>query len=105
MSAQQTLLDGDRSQLPPLEQPAAKTVRLVLADSHPIVLEGMEHLFNAEPDFRILAACRDGDQAVRAVQRHHPDVLVLELRIPKKNGLVVLRELNKQEIVTRSVLL
>jgi DNA-binding NarL/FixJ family response regulator len=88
----------------PEPQPSPKTVGLVLADQYPIVLEGMEHLFGLESDFRILECCTDGEQAVRAVRRHQPDVLILELRLPGKNGLTVLRELSDERMSTRPVL-
>jgi DNA-binding NarL/FixJ family response regulator len=57
-------------------------VRLVLADTYPILLAGMEHLFSAEPGFRVLTCCTEADEVIRAVARHRPDVLVLDLEIP-----------------------
>jgi DNA-binding NarL/FixJ family response regulator len=78
---------------------------LVLADAYPLLLEGLEQAFKSEPGFRVLACCADGDQAVAAVLRHHPNVLVLDLRITGKDAMTVLRELALQNISTRVVLL
>jgi DNA-binding NarL/FixJ family response regulator len=80
-------------------------VRLVLADDHPIVLDGLERLFQAQPDFAVVARCQDGPDALRAVREHRPDVLVLDVRMPGQDGLAVLREIRREEIPTRVVLL
>jgi DNA-binding NarL/FixJ family response regulator len=80
-------------------------VTLVLADDHPVVLAGLEQLLSLEPGFTILATCGDGLAALAAVRRHRPDVLVLDLQMPRMDGLTVLRELRQTEIVTRTVVL
>lgn len=81
------------------------SIRLVLADSHPLMLKGMEQLFSTEPDFAVLAYCSNGEQAVRAVRRHRPDILTLDLKMPVKDGLEVLRELRSEQFPVRAVLL
>jgi DNA-binding NarL/FixJ family response regulator len=80
-------------------------IRLVLADDHPLVLEALENLFRVHEGFEVLAACTNGTETVQAVRRHRPDVLVLDLQMPDKNGLEVLRELAADHLPTRSVLL
>ncbi len=80
-------------------------IRLVLADDHRIILEGLEQLFSREPDFEVLASCVDGVQALEAVKTNHPDILVLDVEMPKMTGLQVLREINKEKFTTRVVLL
>jgi DNA-binding NarL/FixJ family response regulator len=80
-------------------------IRLVLGDDHPIVLDGLENLFRLEPDFRVVARCVNGDECLVAVRRHDPDVLVLDLRMPRKDGLTVLRELHKEKHPVKVVLL
>ena len=81
------------------------TIRLVLADDHPIVLDGLEQLFRLEPDFEVVARSRDGDETLRALRRHQPDVLVLDIRMPRGDGLKVLRTMREEEIPARVVLL
>jgi DNA-binding NarL/FixJ family response regulator len=68
-------------------------IRIVLADDHPIVLQGLEHLFERYPDFKVVASCSSGTDALAAVQRGGVDVLVLDLRMPGTTGLDVLRTL------------
>lgn len=80
-------------------------IRLVLADDHRIILDGLEQLFRRETGFEILATAIDGEEAIAAVRRYNPDVLVLDIQMPKKNGLAVLREIHEEKIPTRVVLL
>jgi len=80
-------------------------IRIVLADDHPIVLHGLQQLFERQPDFDVLACCGDGTSALQAVAEHHPDVLVLDLRMPGEGGLGVLRTLTSQHADCRTVLL
>lgn len=80
-------------------------IRLLLADDHPIVLDGLEQLFRLEPDFEVVARSRDGEETLRALQVHRPDVLVLDIRMPRGDGLDVLRGLEAGGLLTRVVLL
>jgi DNA-binding NarL/FixJ family response regulator len=81
------------------------SIRLVLADDHPIVLDGLETLFRLEPDFEVAARCVNGEETVVAVRRHRPDVLVLDIHMPRKDGLAVLRDLQHDKLPTKVVLL
>jgi len=80
-------------------------IRIVLADDHTMVLQGLELLLRQEPDFQVLACCRNGDETLRAVRQYRPDILILDLAMPGKDGLAVLRELHHEELPTRVVLL
>ena len=80
-------------------------IRLVLADDHPIVLNGLESLFHLEADFQVLARCVNGEETLAAVRRHRPDVLILDIHMPRKDGLEVLRDLEKDQLPTKVVLL
>jgi DNA-binding NarL/FixJ family response regulator len=81
------------------------SIRVVLADDHAIVLSGLQRLFDSDPDFTVVECCREGDQALNAVRTHAPDVLVLDLRMPGRTGLEVLRELGPAKATCRTVLL
>jgi DNA-binding NarL/FixJ family response regulator len=81
------------------------TIRIVLADDHPIVLHGLRQLFERQDDFEVVAACHDGASAIDAVSQHDPDVLVLDLRLPNQSGLDVLRALAGKHGRCRHVLL
>lgn len=81
------------------------TINLVLADPHPLMLWGLEQLFAVEPGFAVLAYCTNGEQATSAVHLHKPDILLMDLRLPDKNGLTVLRELRAKTAHTARVVL
>ena len=80
-------------------------IRLVVADDHPLILDALESLFGLEQDFQVLARCRDGAETLQAVRHSQPDVLILDIRMPGKDGLAVLRELRQEQCPTRVVLL
>ncbi len=80
-------------------------IRLLLADDHPIVLDGLEQLFRLEQDFEVVARCRDGEETLRAIRVHRPDVGVLDIRMPRGDGLDVLRAIEAGGLLTRVVLL
>ncbi|NJL27947.1 MAG: response regulator transcription factor [Thermoanaerobaculia bacterium] len=82
-----------------------RVIRVAIADDHPIVLDGLEQLFRLEPDFALVARCRDGRETLRMVAAQTPDVLVLDVRMPQGDGLEVLRTLEREGAATRVVLL
>ncbi len=81
------------------------SIRLVVADDHPVVLDGLTQIFSLEPDFQIVACAKNGDEALEAVRRHQPDIAVLDIRMPGKDGLAVVRELTREKLPTRVVIL
>ena len=81
------------------------TVHLALADDHPIVLDGLESLFRLEPDFQVVARCINGEETLVAVRRHRPDILILDLRMPRGDGLEILRTLRREKLPTKVVVL
>src|SRR5437762_654039 len=81
------------------------TIRLVIADDHPVVLAGLASYLASENDFEITARAVNGEDALRAVRHFRPDVLVLDLRMPVKDGLAVMRELKEEKSPTHVVVL
>ena len=80
-------------------------IRLVVVDDHPIVLGGLVQIFSTEPDLAIVATATNGDDALDAVRRLRPDILLLDLRMPGKDGLAVLRDMKAEACQTRVVVL
>lgn len=78
---------------------------LVLADDHPIILEGLEQLFRRDKDFHVVATCNSGDDAIDAVREHRPDVIVLDVKMPRGDGLSVLKRIHDEHLPTRVILL
>lgn len=81
------------------------TIQLVLADDHPVVLEGIARLLEHEPDLQVVARCGDGESVLEAVRAHRPDVLVLDLHMPRLDGMGVLRQAATEGLNLRVVLL
>lgn len=79
---------------------ADMTIRLVLADDHPVVLDGLQQLFSSEPDITVVAHCRTGHEVLDAVRKHRPDVLVLDFRMPGLGALDLLRAIAPANLST-----
>jgi DNA-binding NarL/FixJ family response regulator len=81
------------------------SARLVVADDHPIVLDGLVRLLEAEPGWCVIARCGDGEAAIEAVRAHRPDLLVLDLRMPRLHGLDVLGRIAEERLHVPTVVL
>ena len=68
-------------------------VTVVVADDHPVIVEGLTKILNSQNDIRVVASAADGEEATKLYYRFLPDVLILDLRLPKKDGLQVLNDL------------
>ena len=80
-------------------------ISVLIADDHPIVLAGLESLLQRESDISVIGHCSDGVEALRAVTKHEPDVLLLDLKMPGANGVAVLEEMRKHNLPTRVIVL
>jgi DNA-binding NarL/FixJ family response regulator len=74
--------------------PAFDTVRIVIADDHPIFRDGLRGLLESEPGFVVVGEAADGVEAVKAAQTLDPDVLLLDLAMPRMGGLETLSALS-----------
>jgi two-component system nitrate/nitrite response regulator NarL len=80
------------------------SVSLVLSDEQPIVLDGLAQLFRSEKSFKILARCTTGEETLRAVRKHRPDILVVDIHIGSGDGAGILRKITESKLPTRSVI-
>ena len=80
-------------------------IRLVIAEDHQIVREGLRLFLQAQSDMEVVAEAADGRQALQALRTHHPDVLLLDLMMPEVDGLAVLREAPQISPETRILVL
>jgi two-component system NarL family response regulator len=71
----------------------AKKIRVLIADDHPVVRLGLAAILNSQNDIEIVAEATDGEEACELYDQFSPDVLMLDLRIPKKDGLQIVTEL------------
>src|SRR5207302_8932698 len=69
-------------------------VRIVIADDHPIFRDGLRRLLEAESDLKAIGEACDGSEAVKLARQLRPDILLLDLAMPKMPGLEALREMS-----------
>ena len=79
--------------------------KIVVADDHPIVLDGLNFLLSKHEDFIVAASCLDGALALEEIRRVDPDLAVLDVKMPGLSGIQVLETIEAEGIRTRVVLL
>jgi DNA-binding NarL/FixJ family response regulator len=72
---------------------APQQIRVIIADDHPVVRHGLRSIFKSQKDLRVIAEATDGEETCQLCNQLLPDVLLLDLRMPKKDGLQVIAEL------------
>lgn len=80
-------------------------IELLLVDDHPVVLAGLQACLAVHPRFKIVGEARDGDQAVRQVAALKPDIVLLDLSLPGKSGLLVAARVRQEKVRTRVIVL
>ena len=82
-----------------------KNVRIVLAEDHTILREGLRALLSADAKFEIVGEAADGRQAVRAVEKLGPDLVMMDLSMPRMTGMDAIREIKKRYPETKIIAL
>jgi DNA-binding NarL/FixJ family response regulator len=80
-------------------------IRIMLADDHALVLEGLRGLLDREPDMEVVAAVTDGAALLAALERERPDVVVLDLEMPMRDGFSCLEAIRAAELPIKVVIL
>jgi two-component system, NarL family, nitrate/nitrite response regulator NarL len=83
------------------DTPGADEVRVVVADDHPLFLGALKRTIESCAALTLLAGASDGQEALDMVRRHQPDVVVLDMRMPKLDGREVMRRLREEKSVAR----
>jgi DNA-binding NarL/FixJ family response regulator len=87
------------------EERSLQLVTLVVADSRPLLLRGLEYICSREPGFEVVAACARGDATLEVLRMRKPDVLILDASLPPSGALWVLRQMRREKMPTRAVLI
>jgi DNA-binding NarL/FixJ family response regulator len=77
--------------------PATKTIRILVADDHLVYRIGIRNLLASEPGFEVIGEASDGLQAIDMHRALRPDVLLLDLRMPKRNGIEVVQAIRHED--------
>ncbi|HOQ62236.1 MAG TPA: response regulator transcription factor, partial [Vicinamibacterales bacterium] len=80
-------------------------IRLLLADDHTLVRQGLRRILEERPDWRVVAECGDGREAVRRAVELAPDVAVLDIGMPALGGIEAARQIARQCPGTRILIL
>jgi two-component system nitrate/nitrite response regulator NarL len=80
-----------------------RCITLVIADRHPVVLQGLTSVFESESCFKIVARCGDGTNCIEAIRSLAPDVAILGISMPGLSGLEILAIANAEKLTTRLV--
>ncbi|WP_067136433.1 response regulator [Microtetraspora malaysiensis] len=84
---------------------AETPIRLLIVDDHPIVRDGIRGMFVGDPDFEVLGEAGDGAQAVELARALNPDVILMDLRMPRMDGVSAIKELVRLGIAARVLIL
>ena len=78
-----------------------KPYRVVIAEDYTILREGLKALLSSQEEFTVVAEAQDGRDAIRCIEEHKPDIVLMDLSMPRMNGLEAIREVKRSSPETR----
>jgi DNA-binding NarL/FixJ family response regulator len=78
-------------------------IHIVIADDHPIVRDGLRAVLSTQPDFEVVGTAGNGEEALHKISALHPDVLLLDLEMPRVDGVETLRRLATSQATVRTI--
>jgi DNA-binding NarL/FixJ family response regulator len=85
--------------------PLPAKIRIVIADDHPVVREGLIYILNTAPDLAVVGEASDGLEVVEMVSRLKPDVVLMDLQMPRLNGVEAIKRLTAEDEQMRVIIL
>jgi len=83
----------------------SREISIIIADDHPIVRKGLREIIEADSRLKVLAEADDGEEAVALVEKLKPEIVVLDVDMPRLDGFGAVRELQKRKIPVKIVFL
>ncbi len=87
------------------EQIASDTIQIILADDHALVRDGIRALLDDEEDLQVIGEVSNGKEAMKMVIEKQPDILIIDIRMPKMDGIQAVENLNKNNIPVKCIIL
>lgn len=84
---------------------AEEQINVILADDHALIRDGIRALLEGFPEIRVLAEAADGQEALQKVNQYNPDILIVDIRMPKLNGIETVAQLSKMSSTTKALVL
>jgi DNA-binding NarL/FixJ family response regulator len=92
-----TVQSPNRTAAPPSTYPA----RLLIVDDHDLLRESMRLMLESEPDLQVVDEAKDGQEAIELCRLHRPDLVVMDVRMPRMNGFEATRKIKEERWATR----
>jgi DNA-binding NarL/FixJ family response regulator len=83
----------------------SQKARIVIAEDHTILREGLKSLLSSSSDFEIIGEAEDGQEAIRCVEKFKPDLILMDLSMPRMNGMDAIKEIKKRFSETKILVL
>lgn len=80
-------------------------IKILIADDHPIVRQGLRQTIETDGEFEIVSETGDGEETLAAARKFRPDVIILDIELPKKDGFQVIQTLRAEEIESKVIFL
>ncbi|ASR35771.1 DNA-binding response regulator [Prauserella marina] len=80
-------------------------ISLLIVDDHPVVRDGLRGMFSDDPRFEVVGEAGDGEEAIAAGEKLRPDVVLMDLRMPKVDGVAAIKELAGRGVTARVLVL
>lgn len=81
------------------------SIKLLIADDHALLRQGIKNVLSLEPDFDVIGEASDGEEAIKQVERLKPDIILLDVNMPRMNGLEVTRRLKAANSAVKIIIL
>jgi DNA-binding NarL/FixJ family response regulator len=83
----------------------SETIKILIADDHPVVREGLISMIKREPDFQVVGEATNGIEAVKRTRELKPDIVLMDLRMPELDGVEAIRQISSFEPATKFIIL
>jgi DNA-binding NarL/FixJ family response regulator len=83
---------------------ATPTIRVLIADGHPLFLDGLEAFCRSQRDITIVARCANGEEVLRETRELRPDVVLLDGQLPPLDALTIVRHLDREHLSTKAII-